>query len=209
MTSWPPEGLPRAPHTGHPAKAALRAHLREKRSLRLESPEQTARRTARALEVSQHHDLVACYASVPGEPDTWGLIDGLHAAGITVLLPLLGRTSEGVARREPDWATYAGREKLQPGFRGIQEPTTQPLGPLAIVPASLIWVSGLAGTASGARLGTGGGWYDRALQWTCPDNLIGMLLFDDEVLPEVPTDAWDHPVDVIVTEERVISCWHE
>jgi 5-formyltetrahydrofolate cyclo-ligase len=62
----------------------------------------------------------------------------------------------------------------------------------------------LAATPSGDRLGTGGGWYDRALRYAAPDALIGVLLRDREVLDVLPVEPFDRAVDLIVTESRTI-----
>ncbi|MFZ1412545.1 MAG: 5-formyltetrahydrofolate cyclo-ligase, partial [Micropruina sp.] len=67
------------------------------------------------------------------------------------------------------------------------------------------WCSGLAATARGDRLGTGGGWYDRALAHASAAATCGILLRDDEVFPELPTEPWDRRVDLIVTPSRVIQ----
>jgi 5-formyltetrahydrofolate cyclo-ligase len=163
-----------------------------------------AARTARALEESGGHQTIALYASNAAEPDTWGLIDALHERGHTLLLPLLGRRPDGTVRRAPDWAVYAGRDRLRVGFAGIAEPVTAALGPEGLEQASLVWCPGLAATARGDRLGTGGGWYDRALAFATADALIGVLLRDEEVRSELPVEPFDRRVDMIVTETRVI-----
>ena len=184
-------------------KDSLRARLRDRRRGR-ESPSASAARTARAMEASVGHRVVAAYLSVPGEPDTSALIEALHAAGTTLLLPLLGRRADGSVRREPDWAHYAGPDRLRIGHAGIAEPTTGPLGAHAVSAASLVWCAGLAASPTGDRLGTGGGWYDRALEHAAGDAVIGVLLRDDEVLPVIPTEPFDRPVSVIVTERRTL-----
>lgn len=177
------------------AKAPLRESLQ---AARAGATPPAGDRTARALARTAGSDVVACYASGPGEPDTWALIDALVASGIRVLLPVL--------RRDPDWAWYAGAAQLRPSWRGILEPTTGRLGPEALREADWIWVPGLAGTPSGDRLGTGVGWYDRALAHAGPRARIGLLLHDGEVLDELPTDPWDRRVQVILTATGDWDC---
>lgn len=176
-------------------KAALRAGLLAARAA---ATPPDGDRTARALTHSAGSDVVACYASGPGEPDTWALIDALVASGVRVLLPVL--------RRDPDWAWYSGAAQLRPSWRGILEPTTGRLGPRALGEADWIWVPGLAGTPSGDRLGLGVGWYDRALTYAGPHARIGLLLNDGEVLDELPIDPWDRRVHVILTATGSWDC---
>ncbi|MFT4218321.1 MAG: 5-formyltetrahydrofolate cyclo-ligase [Micropruina sp.] len=185
------------------AKGVLRAQLRAARTV-AEPESATAARLARALQLCAGNQVIALYASADHEPDTWGLLDELHAAGHTVLLPMLGRRPDGTVRREPDWATFTGRDRLRIGYADIPEPAGPSLGAQALSRASLIWCAGLAATPSGDRLGTGGGWYDRALRFAAPDALIGVLLRDAEVLPALPVESFDRPVGVVVTEARVL-----
>ena len=116
---------------------------------------------------------------------------------LRVLLPVLA------GRRTPDWAWYAGPAALRPGWHGIPEPTTPPLGPDALGAVSLVVTSALAATASGERLGTGGGWYDRALTHRSPDAVVAALVNEREVLGHLPTEPWDVRVAALVTEAGV------
>jgi 5-formyltetrahydrofolate cyclo-ligase len=65
-------------------------------------------------------------------------------------------------------------------------------------------VPGVAFDASGRRLGRGGGSYDRALAARGAATLAVGLAYDEQVVDEVPTDAHDVPVDVVVTPTRVL-----
>jgi len=155
----------------------------------------------RALAACSGAAVVAVYSARPEEPATAELIEALWRSGVRVLLPVL--------TLEPDWAWYAGAAELTPGPRGIAQPTGRRLGATALSSADWIWLPGLAGTPDGRRLGTGGGWYDRALTWARPNAVRGLLLFDAEVLDQLPVDAWDQPVDLLVTELRQIDCVSE
>ena len=58
---------------------------------------------------------------------------------------------------------------------------------------------------TGHRLGTGGGWYDRALLHADADARVATLVNDAELVADVPREPWDLPVDVIVTPTRTVS----
>ena len=52
---------------------------------------------------------------------------------------------------------------------------------------------------SGARLGRGGGYYDRALPYVRPGALMVAVVFDDEFVDELPVEPHDRPVTAVVT----------
>jgi 5-formyltetrahydrofolate cyclo-ligase len=58
----------------------------------------------------------------------------------------------------------------------------------------LVLVPGLAADPAGHRLGRGGGYYDRTLDRAAPGTPLVVLLYDDELLPAVPTEPHDQPV---------------
>ena len=69
---------------------------------------------------------------------------------------------------------------------------------------SFVWVSALLATPGGYRLGTGGGWYDRALAHADPDAVRGTLVGEAELVDAVPLEPWDLPVDLVVTPSATI-----
>lgn len=141
--------------------------------------------------------IVACYVSVGGEPGTTDLIDRLAAAGKRVLLPVL------LPDNDLDWAPYGGPGSLVPARRGLLEPVAAGLGPDAVAGADAVLVPGLAVGADGMRLGRGGGSYDRALGRVPVGTFTCVLLYDDEVLPAVPTEPHDRPVTAAATPSGV------
>lgn len=175
------EGLMAARAQRDPADARLENH----------------QRTVRALSACAGHQCVACYASTGNEPDTWELIDSLTSQGVSVLLPVLSNSTGN----EPRWGRYSSRTLLRPAFRGILEPT-QETDPGDV---TFVWCAGLAGCTDGRRIGIGGGWYDRALARLGPHVTAGLLLWDEEILPDIPVEPWDRRVQLIVTENRTIT----
>jgi 5-formyltetrahydrofolate cyclo-ligase len=89
--------------------------------------------------------------------------------------------------------------RLAPGRFGLLEPLGPRLGPTALGTADVVVVPALAVSRDGARLGRGGGYYDRALQHARPGAVLVALLFDDELLDEVPAEDHDHRVTAVVT----------
>lgn len=135
---------------------------------------------------------IACYEARDEEPPTHVLLEQLRAAGATVLLPRV--EGESMA-----WVQVGDNTTWAKNAWGIDEPA----GP-AHPQAPEVWViPGLAVDADGYRLGQGGGFYDRALENVDDDAPIIAIVFEEEALPEVPREAHDRQVDVVVTPQRV------
>ena len=73
-----------------------------------------------------------------------------------------------------------------------------PLGLDGITAADSVLVPALAVDRLGARLGRGGGSYDRVLHRIASGIPRAALLFEDEFVERVPTDTWDERVTSVV-----------
>ncbi|MEZ0065196.1 5-formyltetrahydrofolate cyclo-ligase [Streptacidiphilus sp. MAP12-20] len=146
---------------------------------------------------------VACYVSMGSEPGTRALLDTLRAQGIEVLLPVL------LPDNDLDWARYEGAVQLTPARLGLLEPTGPRLGVGAVCGADVVLLPGLAvDPANGLRLGRGGGSYDRVLarlDAAASPARLATLLFDAELVPGLPTEQHDRPVDAALTPTRTIT----
>lgn len=98
---------------------------------------------------------------------------------------------------------------LVPGIQGIPEPRPDALRPIAVEALDLLIVPGVGFDLSGRRLGYGMGFYDRLFH-RLPGHVHRVALaFERQVVPVLPAGKQDLPVDVIVTEERVLRVKRE
>lgn len=171
-------------------KARLRAGLLADRRARPSDQEDALVRAA-LVELATGVPVVAGYAPLPGEPGGTGLPDALMSACGELLLPVLA------ANNDLDWARYRGR--LVPAGRRLREPPGEPLGRYAIASADLVIVPATAVDRRGVRLGRGGGSYDRALSRVPPGTLVVAVVYDAELLDEVPEQPHDRRVGGVLT----------
>jgi 5-formyltetrahydrofolate cyclo-ligase len=166
------------------AKAALREHVVARRRARsaAERTAATAAATTALLRGLAGVRVIAAFAPDETEPGHGRLPAAYTQLGARILLPVVPDDD-----RELRWAVDTGR--LAPGR----------LGPTAIGTADVVVVPALAVARDGARLGRGGGYYDRALRHVRADAVLVALVFDDELLDELPVEAHDQPVSAVVT----------
>ena len=85
--------------------------------------------------------------------------------------------------------------QVETGYAGIPEPVSD--GPVADDPTALVLMPGLAFDPQGHRIGYGGGFYDRFLAAE-PNHPTLALCYDFQMLPELQTEAFDIPVDMVL-----------
>jgi 5-formyltetrahydrofolate cyclo-ligase len=184
-------------------KAALRERLLAARALLTPGQRTAAGRAIRdavlSLPETQMAGTVAAYYSVATEPDTHGLVYALWKRGTYVLLPLL------LADGDLDWASYEGPDSLREGPRGLAEPAEPPRGRMGIASADLVLVPAVAVDRGGQRLGRGGGSYDRALARVGPAIPTVALLYDPELVDQVPAGSHDQRVRLIARPSQGIT----
>lgn len=181
------------------AKVALRGRLlAERRALSAQDRDSAAARlqvTLRDVLVrAPGPRVIAGYVPVGAEPGGPALPELLAPLG-TLILPVL--RDDG----DLDWAAYEGPSSLRQATRGLHEPAGRRLGVEAVHEATHVIVPALAVDRTGARLGRGGGSYDRALARVSPTAFTIALLHDGEVRQSVPVEPHDRRVWAAITPE--------
>ena len=145
-------------------------------------------------------DLVAAHLSMTTEPGTDTLLAGLHDRGAEIIVPVTGPD------HSLDWVRWAPGIATVTSTIGMAEPVGERLGADALARAGLVIVPALAVDLAGHRLGRGAGYYDRALIDVRAPRCA--LVFSDELVGQVPHDAHDVPVDLVVTEMGIFRVPH-
>ncbi|MBI2101907.1 5-formyltetrahydrofolate cyclo-ligase [Candidatus Woesearchaeota archaeon] len=147
------------------------------------------------LEQYKKSKVVMFFVSFDNEVDTHEIIkDALKNK--TVAVPK-------VVQREIEPSVIIDFYNLAPAKFGILEPVG--LMKIAYKNIDIVLVPGIAFDREGHRIGYGFGYYDKFLKKVPKAVKIG-LCFDFQVVDKVPREEHDVPVDLIVTESKVIEC---
>jgi 5-formyltetrahydrofolate cyclo-ligase len=149
------------------------------------------------LEPFRRAATVGLYAPMGAEVDTTAIALAAALAGKRLAYPRLleGGAALGFASCSPD--------EFVPAAMGTREPP--PGAPeVAAGEIDLLVVPGVAFDLQCRRLGRGRAFYDAALAALPRTTLRVGLAFEVQIVPSVPEEPHDQPVDAVVTEVRVI-----
>ena len=138
---------------------------------------------------------IMAYASAGSEVVTWPLLQMILDKRIRLALPYCLENGMMCAKH------VVQLDALVPRTLGIWEPAES----AADVPKAeidIILVPGLLFDVAGNRLGQGGGYYDRFLQGF--EGTACALAFSVQVVPDIPAQPHDRPVDAIATENGIL-----
>lgn len=184
-------------------KAMLRQTLRE----RLRALDEPTRDAASAKIAA--HILTHCGSGAAAQ--TWALFGGLRNEPdlVTHLLPRLLECGLRVCffhieKHELQPRVVHSVDDLKRGTMNVWEPQVH-CAPVPVAELDVILVPGLAFTRTGARLGRGGGYYDRLLaQPQCRARRLAVA-FEAQIIEDIPCEAHDQRVPQIITESGLIE----
>lgn len=181
-------------------KAELRREIAEKRrhldpAWRIEASQQIADRLRRH-EVFNAARTIALYKAIAGEVVLESLFPVCWAAGKQTCIPIYN-----AERNVYEMARISEETRFNIGNYGIQEPVSPSL--VSMEEIDLVIVPGVAFDAAGNRLGRGGGYYDRLLAGFTGVSIA--VAFDFQIVPEIPCDSRDIPVDGVLTEKKILK----
>lgn len=145
--------------------------------------------------------LIMCYIDFRNEVKTIQFINTCLKSGKRVAVPLITE-HDGIKTMYACEITNT-TDDLETGYFGILEPVKD--RPVPAESIDLAIVPGVAFDKSLNRLGFGKGYYDRFLPYLkkqCPK--IG-IAFEIQIADFVPVSEYDIKMDMIITEERIIT----
>lgn len=140
---------------------------------------------------------VLLYASFGSEVDTWKIFKYCQENSIKTAFPKVNKEKKIL---EFYWVSSI--KQLYPGYRSILEP----FNCLKALPENIevITVPGVAFDKDCYRIGYGGGFYDKVLR---DKRAISIgLAYEEQIVERLPRSSQDKKVDLIITDERIISC---
>lgn len=177
-------------------KAAVRAAMRRRRRTITAADAKAAGEAAAGwLLASPCWDAVRSvlgYAAVRGEIAVDAILQAAALAGKAVCLPRPDANGHVLDPRR-----WLPSDPLEVGMFGIPVPLMRS-APCEDTSRALVLVPGLAFDARGARVGTGGGYYDRYLADRRPAWVVGVA-YDWQRVPHLPREPHDVCVDAVLT----------
>lgn len=185
-------------------KAALRKELRRKRREHAAAlPKQVSalvfnRPPAPVLEMVPETATIGLYRADTGEAPAFSYTKFFFEAGHPVALPRITTLQAPMhfhAHTDP-----FEESDLVDGPMGLR----QPAGDLPEVVPDVLFMPLVGFTASGERLGQGGGFYDRWLE-AHPDTLAIGMAWDIQEVEDLPVEDHDMPLAAIITPTRILG----
>ncbi len=184
-------------------KAELRRFVRLTRAARsrdeLAAASQEFDRALLALAESEAWTRIAAFIPTPTEPPILGAVREFVGHGLEVSVPVSG--ADGLLawiRLELGFSDSWGADAMGMPIPAKGEHTVLDEVDAVLVPAAAV-------DRDGGRLGWGKGYYDRFLSTLGSDTTVVAVVFDSDIVGNIPVESHDIGVDVIVTERDVYA----
>lgn len=148
------------------------------------------------------------YWATAGELPLMSLFNGLRQRGQQFHLPVIGPL------HSLQFVPWSPGDEVLANRYGIPEPVHERSARLAIDALDIVLLPLLGFDRRGNRLGFGGGYYDRALEFlrdrAAPaETLLVGVGYSFQEVPAIEPEPWDVKLDYIATENELILCWPE
>ncbi len=144
--------------------------------------------------------IVLLYIDGENEVRTKNILKNAYAFNKIVVLPAFDSERLKVSVFKVDHPD----KDLLPGPRGVAQPNPARCKPVPLQKIDIAIIPGVAFDEKGARIGSGHGYYDRFIPDLPVTTRKVALAFEEQILPQAPTESHDKHVDIIITDKRII-----
>jgi 5-formyltetrahydrofolate cyclo-ligase len=145
------------------------------------------------------------YVNFRSEIETLELIRKCLNQGIRVAVPLV----DAKAVKMIPLLINDPEQDLVPGYYDIPEPDPTKTIQVNAGEIDAAVIPGSVFDIYGGRLGYGGGYYDRFLVNEAPQAKRIGFAFEMQVVEKVPVEPHDQPLDILITEKRIVNITRE
>jgi 5-formyltetrahydrofolate cyclo-ligase len=162
-------------------------------------------RAARSLAIAERIEdlpafrsarILALYAPLGTEVDSSEIARRASSRGARVVFPRTVRTDRRLVFARSEMALL-----VRGPVGALEPPASAP--DVALEEIDCVVMPGVAFSEDGLRLGRGGGYYDATLKLMPRAARVG-LGFEAQVVPTLPRERHDAPLDAVVTEARTL-----
>jgi 5-formyltetrahydrofolate cyclo-ligase len=143
---------------------------------------------------------IVLYASLRGEVETALIAADALRSHLRLYYPIVDRE-----KRRIRLGAVSDLSELAPGAFGILEPAAAGALEAGDLGPALVCVPGVAFTPAAARLGRGGGYYDRLLTALSAEAVTAGLGYSFQLIDRLPEQLHDRRLDLVVTESAVYA----
>ncbi|KGX85025.1 5-formyltetrahydrofolate cyclo-ligase [Pontibacillus marinus] len=141
----------------------------------------------------QNAKVIGCTISQEHEIDTKPIIEQAWKDGKTIAVPKCN-----AKQKELTFRKLTSFEELETVYFGLKEPKEEETEVVTKERIDLMLVPGLMFDQRGYRIGYGGGFYDRYLEYFNQTTIA--LATEEQLMNQVPNDPFDIPVQHLITE---------
>ena len=144
--------------------------------------------------------IVLMYVGSSSEIPTGDILYRAYEYGKIVVLPAFETETFKMNLLKVD---NLGKD-LRDGPRGVAEPDPECCKRVPIEKVDIAIIPGIAFDEKGARIGTGRGYYDRLIPNLSITTRKVALALEEQMVPQIPMEAHDKFVDIIITDKRIV-----
>jgi 5-formyltetrahydrofolate cyclo-ligase len=144
--------------------------------------------------------IALLYVNSPHEVDSEAILKRCFEYGKIMVLPAYTADKYEMQLMKVDNL----KKGLKKGPRGILQPDPNHCQKVPVDCIDIAIIPGIALDEKGSRIGSGKGYYDRLIPELPTTTRKVALAYEIQIVPQIPMEAHDKYVDIIITEDRVI-----